>query len=77
MSIEQDNPWRDADTAPVGVSVEFGWWENAYSMDKTHLYWRNSTGPVWQRTLFGKRRASGASQATHWRYLPDPPEGKA
>ena len=71
--------WQPIETAPTGVIVRLGWWEERYSPDRPPLVWRTSVGIAWEKTLFGRKRAFRShdlGKATHWKPLPEPPSGE-
>lgn len=71
--------WQPIETAPVGVRVRLGWWEDhaEWTAMGDPMKWKSRDGVAWVqvgRWLF-KRVVRGdyADRATHWMPLPAPP----
>ena len=64
--------WQPIETAPTGQVVEMGGWDD-WGCDKR--VWRTQIGVAYDRVcvVFSVKRHG--PRMTHWRYLPEPPEG--
>lgn len=72
--------WQPIETAPVGVKVRLGWWEDYsyYSGEENDLRWKTNDGIAREMEGFWLFRKPvltyEGKRATHWQYWPEPPK---